>query len=43
MIPQKSLRGKQRLGGLKILNEVETARNTVSMLKEKGDFHYGLV
>ena len=36
LIPQKSLRGKQRLGGLKILNEVETARNTVSMLKEKG-------
>ncbi len=36
LVPQNSLRGKQRLGGLKISDEVEAARASVAMLKEKG-------
>jgi len=36
LVPQKSLRGKQRLGGLKISDEIEAALHSVALLKEKG-------
>ena len=36
LVPQRALRGKQRLGGLKISEEIKAAQNGVSLLKEKG-------
>ncbi|MBR3631480.1 MAG: bifunctional metallophosphatase/5'-nucleotidase [Elusimicrobiaceae bacterium] len=36
LVSAQSLKGKHRLGGLKILPEAETARKTIQLLKEKG-------
>ena len=36
LVSRQALKGKHRLGGLKILPEAQTARKTIQLLKEKG-------